>query len=234
MPRNRAILVTLVVMVVPFVFVCAWLGNGWPAVGKVPPGRELRAAVAIRDNVTPFQKWGTQVFTWRYLERYYGAAWYFTQAGPGREDQREAFLACLDRALARYPAVDLYLLAHTNKYVAWVEDLPEEHRRHLRLVYNTGCHNLPQGQRWIGLGAKAYVGHPGESTSSVFYYYFLWRWMRGATIREAADESNALMVNRFRETEALTLGWWTAESLARESWASCRGNGGIRLEDCRE
>jgi hypothetical protein len=34
----------------------------------VQPGRERRAAIAIRDNVTPFQKWGSMQFTQPYQE----------------------------------------------------------------------------------------------------------------------------------------------------------------------
>jgi phage tail protein X len=187
---------------------------------------------AIRDNVTTFQKWGTRIFTWRYLTRYYDAAWYFTQSSYG--DKKEAFLSCLDNALERYRAVDLFLLAHSNEYVAWAATLPEAHRRRIRLVYNTGCHNLPQGQQWLDLGAKAYVGHPGVSTSPVFYYYFLRRWTYGLAIREAVDESNVLARRKFEQAEAATFGRLNAESFVRESWASSCGDDRLRIEDGRK
>ena len=41
--------------------------------------------------------------------------------------------------------VDLFLLAHSNKFIVWVAELPPARRAHLRLVYNTGCGDLPQG-----------------------------------------------------------------------------------------
>src|SRR5260221_14641377 len=73
----------------------------------VPAGRERRVAIAIRDDVTPFQKWGTRQFTSPYLNRYYERAWYFTQSETG--DGKQAFLSCLESALERYPEVDLFL-----------------------------------------------------------------------------------------------------------------------------
>src|SRR5262249_45917323 len=108
-----------------------------------PLGKERRAALAIRDNVSPFQKWGSKQFTTPYLDKYYDAAWYFTQTHQG--DCKETFLSTLDTALQRHPEVDLFLLAHSNQYIAWVRDLPPERRSHIRLVYNTGCRDSRQG-----------------------------------------------------------------------------------------
>lgn len=193
----------------------------------VPSGRDQRAALAIRDNVTRFQKWGTKVFTQDYLDRYYDAAWYFTQAKKG--DLKQEFVACLDKALERYPNVDLYLLAHTNEYIEWAAQLPAERRAHLRLVYNTGCHNLSQGPRWLELGAKAFVGHPGESWSSVFYYYFLRDWARGATVQEAMDASNASAATAFGQWAIMTFGKYSAERIVEESTASASGDTAIRI-----
>jgi len=212
-----------------FGFVYTFLGDGLGEGGVVPPGRGDRAALAIRDNVTTFQKWGSMVFTLRYLTRYYDKAWYYTQSGA--DDKKKAFLAALDHALRHYRAVDLFILAHSNKYIAWTESLPEEHRRRLRLVYNTGCHNLPQGEQWLDLGAKIYVGHPGVSTSPVFYFYFLRRWTHGYTIRQAVEESNILAWRKFRQAQDITFGRLNAEQIVQESWASCRGDKQLRLED---
>ena len=69
--------------------------------------------------------------------------------------------------------------------------VPAELRRKLRLVYNTGCRDLSQKDEWLGLGARAYVGHVGLSESPVFYVYFLRRWLRGATLDDAIARSNA-------------------------------------------
>lgn len=232
MKRSHAIAGAVGLALSSFGFVYIFLGDGLLQGIDVPAGREHRAAVAIRDNVTSFQKWGTRLFTWRYLTRYYAAAWYFTQSKA--DNQKEAFLACLDSALEHYPTVDLFLLAHTNEYVSWAATLPESHRQRIRLVYNTGCHNLPQGQQWLELGAKVYVGHPGVSTSPVFYYYFLRRWVRGVPVRQAMEESNTLAWRKFRETEAATWGRVNAESVVRESWASCRGKDQLHIGDSGE
>lgn len=214
------------------VAVAGVLGDGIFWCTGVPPGKELRAALAIRDNVTPFQKWGSEVFTWRYLSRYYGAAWYFTQSKKG--DLEKEFVACLDSALQRYPHVDLFFLAHTNEYIKWVEQLPAERRQRLRLIYNTGCHNLPQGPAWLELGAKTYVAHPGLSESSIFYYFFLRHWTRGGSVQEAMDSSNRLMERTFRQFEWITSGRWKAAWLMNESTASCFGDAQLRLEDSRK
>jgi hypothetical protein len=232
MRRPHAILITLALAVLAYAAVVWLVGDAAFWSTAVPPGRELRAAVAIRDNVTPFQKWGSEVFTRRYLSRYYGAAWYFTQARKG--DLKEEFTSCLNIALKLYPHVDLFLLAHTNEYVDWVAQLPAERRQRLRFVYNTGCHNQPQGPQWLDLGAKAYVGHPGTTWSPIFYFFFLRRWTRGTSIEDATDASNALMERTLNLWERVSLGHWNAAELMRESTASYFGRQGLRLEDVRE
>lgn len=234
MKKACAAAIVLALACLAYALVVTVVGDGifWDT--SVPPGREQRAALAIRDHVTPFQEWGSKIFTWGYLNRYYDAGWYFTQSKGGKakkEDLREAFVSCLDHALEKYAAVDLYLLAHTNEYVEWVAALPAERRQRLRLVYNTGCHNLPQGTRWLELGADAYIGHPGVSSSSVFYYFFLRRWTRGGTLQEATDASNALAAKTFRQYEWLTFGRSDADWLIQESTASISGNAQLRLEN---
>jgi hypothetical protein len=193
----------------------------------VPAGKERRAAVAIRDNVPPFQKWGSRHFTWPYLEHYYDTAWYFTQSDS--DECKRALLSALDAALKRYPEVDLYLLAHNNYFVYWVAELPPERRGRLRLVYNTGCRDLQQGPWWLRLGARAYVSHPGVSASPVFYFYFLRRWTRGATLREAMDESNDLMRSTLARVELGSFGTVDAAAITRESEAFCHGEQGLRF-----
>ena len=196
---------------------------------KIPPGREHRAALAIRDNVIPFFKWGTLLFTKGYLEKYYDASWYFTQAARG--DGREEFTAALEQALERYPAVDLYLLAHSNKYVSWVEPLPETLRRRIRFVYNTGCHNQKQGADWLALGADTYIGHPGVSQSPFLYFFLLRHWLHGATLAEALITGNRGMEAKFHQAAWLSGGRFDAERVMRESRATCAGKAELRLED---
>jgi len=191
------------------------------------PGREKRAALAIRDNVTPFQKWGSRNFTLPYLNRYYDAAWYFTQSDP--RDCRQLFLARLDEALKRYPQVDLFILAHDNRLVTWIEGLPAEQRERLRLVYNTGCYDLKQGPLWLSLGAKAYVGHPGYSVSPVFYFYFLRRWTRGIKLADAIEESNALMRLIITRAQLFSFGKLKMDKKIQESEAFCYGDRELHL-----
>ncbi len=171
----------------------------WPS--RPAAGRERRAALAIRDDVIPFQKWGTRAFTLPYLERHYDRVWYFTQSKTERK--RAEFEGALAEALGAYDAVDLFLLAHANAYVSWVADLDPALRSRLRLVYNTGCGDADQAARWLELGAKSYVGHVGESNSPVFYVYFLRRWVLGERVGEATDEGNALMARALRRQIAV-------------------------------
>jgi hypothetical protein len=196
----------------------------------IPAGKERRAAVAICSNplVTPFQKWGAKQFTWPYLDKYYDTACYFVQSSS--DDCKRAFLSCLDAALERHAEVDLFLLAHTNSFFLWVRELPPEHRARLRLVYNSGCRNLEQGPTWLGLGAKAYVGHPGISESPVFYCYFLRRWIQnGAILQNAVDESNGLMQTALARMEFVAPGRMNAEKTSRETKAFCYGDKRLRF-----
>lgn len=198
----------------------------------IPAGKERRAALAIRDNVTPFQKWGSKHFTTPYLDRYYDTAWYFTQSDS--VNCKQAFQSCLESALERYPEVDLFLLAHGNYLVQWVAELPAERRGRIRLVYNTGCRDLQQGPLWLSLGAKAYVGHPGVSASPVFYFYFLRRWARGATLQDAMDQSNDLMRSTLTRVQYVSFGNVDAATTQQESEAFCHGDKGLRFTGAPE
>ncbi len=227
MNKRRAAVITATLFILAYAIALSLATDRIFLHTAAAPGREQRAALAIRDNVTPFQKWGTDLFTRGYLKRYYGASWYFTQSKRG--DQEEEFVACLNKALEQYPAVDLYFLAHTNQYIRWVARLPEERRQRLRLVYNTGCYNLPQGPDWLKLGAKTYVGHPGQSSSEVFYYFFLRRWTRGYPLQRALHESNEHMEAVFRRLQTITRGRVNADWLFKESKAVCYGDAHVRI-----
>ena len=194
----------------------------------VPPGREDRAALAIRDDVPAFQKWGTATFTHRYLQRYYGRSCYLTQA-PGTDRKRE-FQAFLAGALASHRHADLFLLAHTNRYVSWVAELDPELTVNLRLVYNTGCRDASQAQRWLRLGADAFIGHPGESQSPPFYFYFLRRWTVGRSAEGAAGEANVLARRAFDLAERLSFGRLDADELWEESRALSFGDTSVTIE----
>lgn len=229
MSPGRALAVSALLPCLFYVAVVAAAGDRLFPCSRVAPGREDRAALAIRDDVIPFYKWGTLLFTKRYLQKHYGASWYFTQAARG--DGKEEFRSALKHALETYPVVDLFLLAHTNKYIRWVEPLPEALRRRIRFVYNTGCHNKPQAEDWLALGADAYIGHPGESQSPYFYFFLLRHWLHGATLAEALEVGNRGMETKFRQLEWVSCGRFKADAVLRGSLASCFGNTELRLGD---
>src|SRR5262245_50830602 len=72
-----------------------------PLRARVPPGKERRAAVAIRDDVTPFQKWGSREFTLPYVRGHYAGAWYITQSAS--DPKLTEFRDTLQHALDTYP-----------------------------------------------------------------------------------------------------------------------------------
>jgi hypothetical protein len=179
-----------------------------------------RAAVAVRDHVVPFQKWGTRLFTLPHLESAYDDVTYLTQDGAG--DERADLVAALERALAGHDAVDLFLLAHGNRFVDWVADIDPALRGRLRLVYNTGCGGAGQASEWLAAGADVYVGHgaPG-SQSPAFYFYFLRRWVRGWRLDEAVDAANRKAVAR--------LGWLGLAERSRDPSAAVFGRADLWL-----
>lgn len=190
-------------------------------------GSASRAAFAIRDYVSPFEQWGTRAFSMPALESAYGEVEYLTLAAR-REDRSAEFAQRLAHLLRTHDDVDLYLLAHTNPFVEWVAKVPHELRSRLRLVYDCGCFDLRQRKRWLALGARGYVGHPGVSASSVFYVYFLRRWLRGMPLAEVVRESNEL-------TETFLTGVaspWFAGSLVSVAGTSAQfvGDGRLTIE----
>lgn len=148
------------------------------------------AVVVIRDNVTPFQKWGSKTFTELYLGRYSEAVYLTEEDEDGPAGKRPQLAAALRELASRHQAVDLFLLAHGNRYVRVVEQLDPGTRSRLRLVYNTGGGDAEQGGRWIVLGARAYVAHPGGNVAPLFYAFFLRAWTSGVPLAEAVGSSN--------------------------------------------
>lgn len=164
----------------------------------LPPMRQIApphsskariAAVAFRDHVIPFQKYGTKLFMLPLLSQSYDEVYYITQDFKG--DKRQTFESSLRQALERHDQVDLFLAAHSNTLVRWVEPLPARLRAKLRLVYNTGCGDAYQAEQWRAVGAQAYVGHPGRiSASPVFLVFFMRAWTHGVPLRQAVEDSN--------------------------------------------
>ena len=162
---------------------------------RAPAEGRTRAAVAIRDHVIPFQKWGTRLFTVPLLEEGYDRVYYMTQAHRG--DRRAELAAALTDALTKHDEVDLFLLAHGNRFVDWVEEVDPALRQRLRLVYNTGCAGGWQAPEWLRTGADVYVGHNADqSLSPAFYFYFLRRWVRGWSLDEAVRAGNQAAAQR--------------------------------------
>jgi hypothetical protein len=229
MPRKYALAISLLLPCLLYAVSVMIAGDTVFVFTKSPPGREQRAALAIRDNVIPFYKWGTLLFTRQYLNRYYAESWYFTQNEKGA--CKDEFIAALSKALDKYPAVDLYLLAHSNKYIEWVESLSEAQRQHIRFVYNTGCHNQSQGETWLALGADAYIGHPGESDSPFFYYHLLRHWTRGETLAESLELGNRRMAAKFNQIAFFGIGHFNPKTTIEDSTATCLGNAQLRIEE---
>lgn len=153
------------------------------------PGGPRVAAVALRDAVPGYQQWASERFTVPLLEDAYDAHTYLT-ATP--TDSRETdFLDALRRHAASADAVDVFLLAHGNRYDAWAAKLDPATRAKLRLVYNTGGGDASQGPHWLAVGAKAYVGHPGTNVAPVFYQSFLRGWAKGGVLKDVVKDANA-------------------------------------------
>jgi hypothetical protein len=158
----------------------------WPG---VQPGRERRAAVAVRDFVPRFQQWGTREFSLPHFEDHYDRVHYFTFTDPTGEVQK--LVNAVDESVQDYDAVDLFFLTHSNKYYQPLSTLGDQKLKKLRLVYNCGCGDADQGPLWQKLGAKAYVGHAGkDSQSPIFYVYFLRDWVAGTKLSEAVAYGN--------------------------------------------
>jgi len=183
------------------------------------------AALAIRDDVIPFQKFGTRLFTYPLLKNAYAEVIYLTEFG--KNEKRDDFVKGLDQLLSRYEKVDIYLLAHANEYYRLAQEIDSVKRRGIRMVYNTGCSGAEQCGNWLGLGAKSYVAHKSnESISPVFYFYFLRRWCAGESLGNASREANLCMEEKL---ERLAINLDT--TLLSESRARCFGEENFAIYD---
>jgi hypothetical protein len=194
-------------------------------------GRERRAAIVVRDDERPAVKWVTRAFAMPALTAAYVQVQWFTQ-GDGPRSVRSDVVRALNAALLEYDDVDLFLLAHTNRYVEWVKEVPATLRTRLRLVYNCGCDDWAQAGRWRELGARAYVGHVGTSLSEYFFPYFLRRWVRGMPLGEDVAVSNALAATAIRRVAVL--GGFDGDDAVRESEARVDGDPTIGVVAPRE
>lgn len=152
------------------------------------PPKVRHAVVVLRDHVPAYQKLASQKFTLHYVESAYDACTYLEATAT--DDARARLLDALRTAASTNDTVDLLLLAHGNRYDTWVAALEPAARAKLRLVYNTGGGDAPQGPSWLRLGARAYVGHPGSNVAPVFLAHLLPKWVDGARLEDAVAEAN--------------------------------------------
>lgn len=190
--------------------------------GGFGPGAEVRerlypvdeAAFVIQDNagrsrdlIRGSQRYGlfptlardlqVGVLTWvtgGYVDSHFGTydALYVYDPNNGDDYPSERFLEDLVRELRLREAVDIFVLAHSNSYYELIARVPAELRPRIRLVYNTGCGDWSDADRWSRLGVGSYVGHEGTSCSPVFMDGFLEAWNRGRTLEESVDFGNDL------------------------------------------
>jgi hypothetical protein len=186
-----------------------------------------RAAIAIRDNVIPFQKFGTRLFSFPCLTKFYDKVYYFTQYS--RDDKKEDFIKSLNELLTDYPETDIYLLAHSNNYCSWISEIDTSLRKKIRMVYNTGCFGYSQAETWKNLCVKTYISHKGSSLSPVFYFYFLRRWCKGLTISEATNESNRLTEIQLHRFDFAFRNFSKTDSLVENTKALIQGDRNIQI-----
>jgi hypothetical protein len=184
------------------------------------------AALAVRDNVDPIEKLGTWAFVLPRLERAYAEVRHSTQGGRipfgwGSDDQRSECVAALRDLLDRHESVDLFLLAHSNSFHRWVEEIEPEARARIRLVYNSGCWcgGEKEVARWLALGVRAYVAHPGAADHAAFFVPFFRRWIAGVPLARAVDEANQRTDAFFRR-----LAWIGGDSVVptMQKWNASR------------
>jgi hypothetical protein len=152
------------------------------------PHRRGEAAIAIRDTVPGYQQFFTEHYTVPRLEAAYEQYWYFTETPAARK--RTELINALREATTKYEHVDLYLLAHGNRYIDAAYELSPEQRRRIRLVYDTGGGSAHQGDEWMRLGVGTFIGHPGGNIAPAFYVYFLPEWLHSQDAQKAMQQGN--------------------------------------------
>ncbi len=161
-----------------------------PKFSRAHKGSFRLTALALRDNVSSFEKNGSAFFSLPYLEKFYDRAVYLQMSDAS--DCRLQFTDTLRQALLRSDSVDIFLLSHGNYDVYWLDAIDPLLRKKIRMVYNTGCGNSSQCGLWKERGVRCYISHSGaKSISPVFYAYFLRRLAAGNDLHRAVDESNA-------------------------------------------
>ena len=147
------------------------------------------AAIAVRDDVVTWQKTATKLFTKPYLKKLYEDFIYLEEKNI--TSQEEKFVYGLTQLLISHDSVDVYLLAHGNSMIEWVQRIESNLTKKIRLVYNCGCDNARQNAGWKSLGVKYYLAHKGgKSLSPVFYYFFIRRRVDGRSLEKSITAAN--------------------------------------------
>lgn len=162
-----------------------------------------RAAVAFRDREIPFFQWGTELYMVPLLEGAYAEVAYLTQRQPS---DLLRLVEVVEEQLRRHETVDLFLAVHGGRTLPGLFGrIDPDLRSRLRLVYSTGCGDAWFGERWLELGADAFVGHDGEmSMSPIFLVYFLRRWSEGHPVADAVALANEQAAHRLAVAQALS------------------------------
>lgn len=154
--------------------------------------RPCSTAIALRDRVPDEQMLGTKAFTVPLLLGTYPEYRYLEASDD--DNGRARLVAALAEARAAHDgegcSVDLFLLAHGDDFASWVEAIPPDQVPPLRLVYDTGAGDAAQGPRWLALGARSFVGHPGGNLAPVFYAYLLPAWLQGEPLGDIVASAN--------------------------------------------
>lgn len=197
-----------------------------------PKFKKDRAVIAIRDDVISFQKMGTRLFTFPYLSKHYDTLCYYTQYY--KNDKKIEFITSLNYLLDHYSTVDVFLLAHSNNYIDWINEVDSIKISKIRLVYNTGCSGYNQAIKWKNVGVNSYVSHIGDnSLSPVFYFFFLRRWCSGNKLKDVVNDSNNEMKEKLSQAERFSFNHIN-EILINNSTAKISGDSMFTIDSVYE
>lgn len=185
-PTPRSILPAMagIASAVVFVVVAFFLGG---AVSTRLQKQGCHRAIAYRDDVPIEQKLGSWAYAYPWLAAGYDDV--VTITGDASDDGRSEFVDALDDAAVDGCEVDLWFMVLGDDMTSWVskaKNVPA-----LGLVYDTGGGSLRYAQRWLELGARSFVGHPGGNLAPVFFTFFLPGVVRGVPLDENVAAANA-------------------------------------------
>ena len=186
-PRLKSAILIILTATGLNLLVIQLLDSGFPAAAS---GADYsQAVVAVRDHVPHWQKQATRLFSIPLLQRRYDKMYYLENSDSA--EQHRLFVAAIHEALVRYDTVDIFLLAHHNRIINWLNDIDTLALKGIRLVYNCGCGDYDQGKQWKAKGVRYYIGHKGTfSWSPVFYFFFLKRWVNNQSVGDCIRQAN--------------------------------------------